>query len=101
MWRTLIADVWQDQHPAPINAGFAFADFLIEGMLQLILRFQMINAGRVKEIRNMVVDPVSTCLNDPAKSEANTVERMSNGLERTNRNSHTNILIGRTVGATI
>ncbi|KAF4637025.1 hypothetical protein G7Y89_g1065 [Cudoniella acicularis] len=30
IWRTLIVDVWKDQHPAPINAGFAFADFLIE-----------------------------------------------------------------------
>jgi hypothetical protein len=43
-------------------------------MLHLISRFQEINAGRVKEIRNVVVDPVSTYLNDPAESKANTAE---------------------------
>jgi hypothetical protein len=43
-------------------------------MLHLISRFQEISAGRVKEIRNVVVDPVSTYLNDPAESKANTAE---------------------------
>ena len=32
LWRTLIADTWEGQHPAPIKAGFAFANTVIAQM---------------------------------------------------------------------
>ncbi len=75
MWRTLIADVWKDQHPAPINVGFAFADFLIVGMRLLLSQLQKIKAGQMEEVTDGVTDTESTYLNDPADSKANTDEK--------------------------
>lgn len=54
IWRTLIADVWQNQYPAPVHAGLAFGDFIIEGMRQLLARFQSIIAGHEEEVRNIL-----------------------------------------------
>lgn len=37
LWRTLIADIWEDQHPAPVEAGFAFTDCLMSEISRLIM----------------------------------------------------------------
>ncbi|KAH8659241.1 heterokaryon incompatibility protein-domain-containing protein [Tricladium varicosporioides] len=35
LWRTLIADCWDGQHPAPIEAGYAFVDSLMQDIQHL------------------------------------------------------------------
>ena len=37
LWRTLIADCWENQHPAPVAAGYAFANAVIARMQLLCL----------------------------------------------------------------
>jgi hypothetical protein len=54
LWRTLIADTWEGQHPAPIDAGFAFADCLIARLQYTCLK--MIHSTAVD---TNVHDPVS------------------------------------------
>jgi hypothetical protein len=81
LWRTLIADVWKDTHPAPVNAGFAFVGFLIESMQQLHVRLQRVKAGREEEIRepDIVMDPVLTsllALADPKTNRSEECERL-------------------------
>jgi hypothetical protein len=34
LWRTLIADCWEGQHPAPLEAGYGFVDSLIQDIKQ-------------------------------------------------------------------
>ncbi|KAH6666430.1 heterokaryon incompatibility protein-domain-containing protein [Halenospora varia] len=35
LWRTLIADCWDGQHPAPVEAGYAFVDSLMKDIQHL------------------------------------------------------------------
>jgi len=68
----------KDEYPAPSNAEFAFADFLIEGMQQLHARLQRLQAGREEEIREPAtfMDPVIISLMAlaPADSKASIAE---------------------------
>lgn len=79
VWRTLIADVWQGQHPAPTDAGLAFGDFIIEGMRKLLSRFQCIKAGRLKEVQEILGpmdydQTVLSCFNNSSLAEASVVK---------------------------
>ncbi|KAH8802587.1 heterokaryon incompatibility protein-domain-containing protein [Xylogone sp. PMI_703] len=41
LWRTLIADNWEGEHPAPLEAGYAFVDSLIDN-----IRMDFFKAGK-------------------------------------------------------
>jgi hypothetical protein len=45
LWRTMIADVWDFQHPAPRAAGYAFVHSLVSSMLKVLKRHQRITSA--------------------------------------------------------
>lgn len=52
LWRSLIADSWEGQHPAPLEAGYAFAESLVRDLKHLFCDTIIHAAGSMSENGN-------------------------------------------------
>jgi hypothetical protein len=89
LWRTLIADVWEGQHPAPLEAGYAFADELVHKITVLTLSLLHIFEEKGKnakednsttnEYKEQLSEAVSSVLSN--RPEAENWNTTHNGLD--------------------
>lgn len=60
LWRTLIAHSWNGQHPAPIEAGYAFIDNLMQDIKHLF--YASSTTSKQQQTKNLsILKTLATC----------------------------------------